>query len=274
MEKSGAKICWVEEKDWDWESIQDCPAVYLGKDSIHQTSYWCLDVDGKLELAETLARRGVWADPRPSSFELSEFESAVFSQAKAVLDWNTRHKYCPACASITKSEDSGYKKTCENSACISRTSTQNYSHVRTDCVVIVNVVSSDGTKILLGRQKTWPPLRYSCIAGFLEPGESLEECVAREVLEETGVTIREVAYHSSQPWPYPSQLMLGAFAKATTDQIDIHSRDEELEDAQWFEKQEVLKALAQKSTVLRLPPRYAIAHTLIRAWAETPDAKM
>ncbi|KAJ3302577.1 Peroxisomal NADH pyrophosphatase nudt12 [Kappamyces sp. JEL0829] len=256
MEKSGAKLCWVEEKDWDWESIKDCLAVYLGKDSIHQTSYWCLDVDGKLELAETLARRGVWADPRPSSFELSEFESAVFSQAKAVLDWNTRHKYCPACASITKSEDSGYKKTCENSACISRTSTQNYSHVRTDCVVIVNVVSSDGTKILLGRQKTWPPLRYSCIAGFLEPGESLEECVAREVLEETGVTIREVAYHSSQPCLKVCMVGLTRL------------------DAQWFEKQEVLKALAQKSTVLRLPPRYAIAHTLIRAWAETPDAKM
>lgn len=203
------------------------PSVYLG--THFEYSYWSVEVNTSSVMIQKCGELGDWKEMRPDSFFLSEFDSSCLAQARSVMDWNQRNVFCPACGSKTISEESGYKKTCSNSDCESRSSVQNYSHVRTDAVCIVNVISPDGTKILLGRQKSWPPLRFSCVAGFLEPGESIEECCAREVLEETGVEVRDVQYMNSQPWPFPSQLMVGCFAKALATDIDILSRDKELD---------------------------------------------
>lgn len=145
--------------------------------------------------------------------------------------------------------------------------------------MIVAVVSADGTKMLLGRQKRWPPYWYSTLAGFLEPAESIEEAVRREVWEESGVTVGRVVIHSSQPWPYPANLMIGAIAQAAPDgeKIDL-GNDPELESAKWFPLEEVRTALLQgvsglgepapagyKEGDLRLPPQTAIANRLMDA---------
>jgi NAD+ diphosphatase len=139
---------------------------------------------------------------------------------------------------------------CTNSSC------RHEQFPRLDPAIIVLV--SDGEQALLGRQASWPVGRYSTIAGFVEPGESLEDAVAREVLEETGIEVDRVEYHSSQPWPFPASLMLGFTAHAVT--TGVHLRDQELEDARWFTR------AALTSDGALLPPRQSISYRLIEDW--------
>lgn len=154
-------------------------------------------------------------------------------------------------------------------------------------MVIVCVISPDGERVLLGRQAIWPKGTYSCLAGFVEPGESLEEAARREVKEESGIPLGHVLYHSSQPWPFPNSLMIGCHAEALSEDVDITKEDKELEDAKWFTRSQVLEAL--KSTrntwgkpsdddTLRVPPATAIAHHIMKAWAmregEVPQSRM
>lgn len=167
----------------------------------------------------------------------------------------------------------------ERGPCPTRQGVSNLCFPRTDPTMIVAVVSADGTKMLLGRQKRWPPYWYSTLAGFLEPGESIEEAVRREVWEESGVTVGRVVIHSSQPWPYPANLMIGAVAQATPDgeTVDL-GNDPELESAKWFSLEEVRTALltgtsglgeaapaGYREGDLRLPPQTAIANRLMDA---------
>jgi NAD+ diphosphatase len=137
-------------------------------------------------------------------------------------------------------------------------------------VVIAAVLSRDRHRCLLGRNKQFPPGFYSCLAGFIEPGETMEEAVRREVSEESSIRVGGVIYHSSQPWPFPSQLMLGCWAEALNEDIKIDP--EELEDAKWFTKEEVAKALANSVDLagpgLKVPPKYAIAHHLLKSWVD------
>jgi NAD+ diphosphatase len=170
----------------------------------------------------------------------------------------------------------------ERLPCATRHGVSNLSFPRTDPTMIVAVVSADGSKLLLGRQKRWPQYWFSTLAGFLEPGESIEEAVRREVWEEAGVTVGRVVIHSSQPWPYPANLMIGAIAQATPDgeTIDL-GNDPELEAARWFTHDEVREALltgvsglgepapsGYKEGALRLPPQTAIANRLMNAVIE------
>jgi NAD+ diphosphatase len=173
-------------------------------------------------------------------------------------------------------------KTEERPACNTRTTLSNLSFPRTDPTIIVAVVSADGKRILLGRSKRFPPNWYSTLAGFIEPAESIEDAVRREVWEEAGVTLSRVVIHSSQPWPYPANLMIGAIAQVSDPAHETISlqHDPELEDAKWFEIEEVEEALRvgtsdlggqagpeYKEGGLRLPPPTAIANQLIRAAA-------
>lgn len=167
----------------------------------------------------------------------------------------------------------------EREACPTRQGISNLCFPRTDPTIIVAVLSSDGTKTLLGRQKRWPAYWYSTLAGFLEPGESIEEAVRREVWEESGVTVGRVIIHGSQPWPYPANLMIGAIGQATPEGENIHlGNDPELEAAKWFSMDEIKEALVHgtsglgepapegyKEGALRLPPRTAIANQLLEA---------
>jgi len=181
-------------------------------------------------------------------------EGSLLAFARGIAYWHSRHRYCGMCGAPTKPEEAGHVRRCTNPDC-------NAPHFpRTDPAVIMLV--HDGDRCLLGRQAAWPPAMHSTLAGFVEPGESLEEAVAREVYEETKVTVEDVTYHSSQPWPFPASLMLGFHARATTSAIEVdHS---ELEDARWYEREWLLAH--QDDEHFRLPRRDSIARRLLEDW--------
>ncbi|KAF9172844.1 Peroxisomal NADH pyrophosphatase nudt12 [Mortierella sp. AD011] len=236
------------------------------------------------------------AEMRPAAFSLSLPESGLVAQARSVTDWNKRNQFCPACGRKNLSLEGGHKRACPStinhdgqevpSECLAHRGVQNFTYPRTDPVVIVCVISPDGERILLGRQAVWPKGTYSCLAGFVEPGESIEEAARREVKEESGIRLGQVMYHSSQPWPFPNSLMIGCLAEALNEDTDITKEDKELEDARWFTRQEILDALKSRGgfwkpsedNSLRLSPPHAIAHHIIKTWAtqegEIPQPKM
>ncbi|KAK9762172.1 NADH pyrophosphatase [Basidiobolus ranarum] len=272
--------------------------IFLGIDKSQNgdtSSRWALDISPKgpiedsfMPLRQKVMDEGYMFIPlRPKSFKLPLIEAAILAQARSMIDWNTRNRYCPACGRKTVLTDAGYKRTClpsplsqatdERPPCISPKGAHNFSYPRTDPVVIICTISQRGDKILLGRQKSWPAGMYSCVAGFIEPGESLEEAARREVREETGITLGPVIYHSSQPWPFPNSLMIGCIGRALSEKIQLE--DMELDDARWFTRQEVLDGLQNPVEIttratldphqLRLPPGTAIAHQIIRTWAKS-----
>ncbi|HEX8484462.1 NAD(+) diphosphatase [Sphingomonas sp.] len=187
---------------------------------------------------------------------LAAGEAATYAAARAVLDWHARHGFCANCGHATALFRAGWGRRCEGCA------TEHFP--RTDPVVIM-IAEHDG-RALLGRQPAWPQGRYSALAGFLEPGESIEEAVAREIGEEAGVAVRDVRYVASQPWPFPSSLMIACVATAEADAITLDTN--ELEDAIWVPRDVVQRVLAGGDGPFLPPPRYAIAHTLLTAWAE------
>jgi NAD+ diphosphatase len=187
-------------------------------------------------------------------------EAGILAQGRSLLDWHARHGFCAVCGSPTEPRDGGYARRCGNAAC-------NAQHFpRTDPVVIMLVLQGD--RCLLGRQPMFPPGMFSALAGFVEPGETLEEAVRREVAEEAGIASRAVRYHASQPWPFPSSLMIGCMTEATSEAIEV-DRDE-LEDAAWFAKSEVAEMLRRSLTpeTPRMPPPLSLAHQLAKAWVE------
>ena len=181
---------------------------------------------------------------------LSQAEGGMVAHAVALLNWHRRHRFCANCGAASEAREAGHMRACP--ACGAQ------HHPRTDPVVIMLV--HDGDRAILGRQPHWPAGRYSALAGFVEPGESLEEAVAREVREETGARVAEIAYRSSQPWPFPASLMLGFIARWTSGEPAVG--DGELEDVRWFTRDEIA------SGSVGLPPRQAIAGTT--PWTHRP----
>ncbi len=187
-------------------------------------------------------------------------ETGILSQGRSQVNWHARHKFCSVCGKATHPLRGGELRQC--SAC----ETQHFP--RTDPVVIMLVHLGD--RCVLGQTKRRSSLgHYSCLAGFVDQGETIEEAVKREVMEESGIKVSRVRYHSSQPWPFPSSLMIGCHAEAAT--TDIRIEYEELEDVRWFTRNEIRAALFQKSTTLKLPTPIAIAHHLIKSWAESEE---
>ena len=181
-------------------------------------------------------------------------EAAIAAQARSLLGWHERHPFCAACGARTRSRNGGSSRACPSCGA---------EHFpRTDPVVIV--VVARGGRALLGRSGRFPGNLFSALAGFMEPGESVEEAVRREVAEEAGIRVGAVRYVFSQPWPFPASLMLGCLAEGLSDEIAIDP--EELEDARWFSRAELTGALAGRSDALTIPQPLAIAHHLIRAW--------
>jgi NAD+ diphosphatase len=177
-------------------------------------------------------------------------EAGLLAFARAMVWWQSKHQYCGSCGAANHIIRGGHVAACTNPACGAE------HFPRTDPAVIVLV--HDGERALLGRQASWPPGRYSTIAGFVEPGESLEDAVTREVREETGIEIANISYHSSQPWPFPSSLMVGFIAEATTNVIVLN--DQELEDARWFSRADMIAGTP------RLPPSPSISYRLLEEW--------
>ena len=192
-------------------------------------------------------------DLRKTGALLPEDEAGLLAYARAMVLWRQRHRYCGSCGAPTHAESAGHVMKCSNAECGAE------HFPRLDPAIIVLV--TDGERALLGRQAAWPPGRYSTIAGFVEPGESLEDAVAREVLEETGVQVVEAEYHSSQPWPFPSSLMIGFTARAAAGSVP--RADEELEDARWFTREQIA------SGEPRLPPRQSVSLRLIEDWYDS-----
>lgn len=179
------------------------------------------------------------------------------AEAKAILAWHARHRFCSNCGSPTASLDGGWRRDCP--AC----KAQHFP--RTDPCVIM--LAHKGERCLLGRSPRFPAPMWSCLAGFVEPGESIEDAVRRETVEEAGVVCGRVAYFASQPWPFPMSLMVGCHAEALTDTITVDAT--ELDGARWFERDEVALMLARKHPDgLFTPPPLAIAHHIIRAFVE------
>jgi NAD+ diphosphatase len=185
-------------------------------------------------------------------------DANLLAHASGLLNWHRRHRFCANCGTPTDSAEAGYVRLCPNCGA--------QHHPRTDPVVITLV--TDGDRVLLGRNANWPERRFSCLAGFVEPGESLEEAVEREVGEEAGVTVADVRYVSSQPWPFPASLMLGF--EATYTGGDPHPHDRELQAVEWFTREDLRRAAVGDGNVT-IPPPLAIARRLMDGWLRAAD---
>lgn len=246
------------------ETISEGPggpgaAVLLGRDDAGD-GWFALDA------SLTAFRAPASLDLRSAAAQWPARDACAFAQARALQHWRSRHRFCGVCGGEVSLSRGGWLGRCD------RCATEHYP--RTDPAVIVAV--TDGSRLLLGRQASWAARRYSVVAGFVEPGESLEQTVAREVLEETGVRVRDCRYLASQPWPFPGALMLGFTANAEPDEPVV---GDELEDARWFTADEIRAAQAREAAppgdagddgpLLSAP--ISIARWLIEHWlAEQP----
>ena len=242
--------------------------VFLGL--IDERAHFALDVSAHEEALDVLrspalaaagiaegspAQAGVrFADLRQLGGRLERHEGALLALARAMMTWHSRHRFCGLCGAPTRSEEAGHMRRCTDPSC------HTMHFPRTDPAVIMLV--TDGDRALLGRNKNFIPGMYSTLAGFVEPGESLEDAVAREVREETAIEVGAVHYHSSQPWPFPANIMLGFYAEATSSAITVDYG--ELEDARWFERDWLLSHTDDDS--FRLPRLDSIARRLMEDW--------
>jgi NAD+ diphosphatase len=255
------------------------PCVFLGMDE-NDIPHFVLDGDagGADDSVAALHRDSdKFIDVRSIAPQLAPEEAAILAQARSLVDWHQRHRFCAQCGSRTEMAEAGYTRRCTNAAC-------NAAHFpRTDPVVIMLAVHRDAQtgeeKVLLGRQGRMPPGMYSALAGFMEPGESIEEAVRREIEEESGVITGAVRYLVSQPWPFPSSLMIGCIAEALDDRITVDQ--DELEDAQWFTRDQAMAMLERGKQRLAptdpppadnpqnepwMPPPLSLAHQIARRW--------
>jgi len=241
----------------DWGTLADAdPAaelVFLGVSPDDRACFAAVD-PGLLGVGST-------APPDPRLWQvmgmLAPPDLAVYGAAKALVDWHARHRFCARCGHGTTLAKGGWQRNCSNAAC----GAEHYPRV--DPVTIMTV-EHDG-RLLLGRQPRFPPRRYSALAGFVEPGETVEEAVAREISEEAGLVVRAVRYVASQPWPFPSSLMIACHGFADNDEVTVDRT--ELDDARWFSRDEVIAAMrGDDNAAFIAPPPYAIAHHLLRWW--------
>jgi len=231
--------------------------VFLGLDTSERACF--------AAVSPTLTGNVGPANPRlwAAMSALPAADLATYGSARALVDWHARHRFCARCGYTTKLGKGGWQRSCTNMACKA-------DHFpRVDPVTIMSV-EWEG-QLLLGRQPRFPARRYSALAGFVEPGESIEEAVAREVFEEAGVRVRDVQYVACQPWPFPSSLMIGCHAYADDGAITIDKT--ELDDARWFTRAEVEDAMEGLKTgredgAFIAPPPFAVAHHLLKWWIE------
>jgi NAD+ diphosphatase len=235
---AGTSIAWRSPAD-----VPDGQRVFLGLEN--GVAHFAVLLDEPLEDG--------WANLRVVGPELSAADAGLVVHAVALAEWHRAHRFCARCGSPLTVAAAGHVLTC--SGC----GRQHFP--RTDPAVIMLVVDAED-RALLGRQPGWPEGRYSTLAGFVDPGESLENAVRREVAEEVGIEIGEVTYLGNQPWPFPASLMVGFFAEALTTGIEVDR--EEISDARWFTREE-MRAEAEAGTLL-LPGGISISRTLVEIW--------
>lgn len=252
LRADGAALRWLDSAERE-RLLGDAKASFLGLTGERPNFLIAVDDDQRAtELEHALgARRG---GLREVGLVLPEDEAGLFAYGKGLAHWQRETRHCPYCGSPLVLVAAGHRSQCTNNDC------GRMQFPRTDAAVIV-IVEHEGA-CLLGRQAGWPKGRYSTLAGFVEPGEALEDAVRREVAEESGVAVGEVHYHSSQPWPLPQSLMVGFTAKALDRTIRL--RDHELEDARWFTPQEIVDGMADGS-FLPSPP-LSVSYRLLEHW--------
>ena len=223
---------------------------------------FAVEFEGSIDPAEGPVKGlGAFHEMRAAAAILPAQDAAMAGGAKSLFDWRRKHGFCANCGTLSETASGGWKRRCP--AC----GTEHFPRV--DPVTIMLPVYKGGAEpvCLLGRQAAWPAGRMSALAGFLEPGESIEEACARELEEEAGLKATAVRYHSSQPWPWPSSLMIGMIADVASDEAAPDQT--ELEAVRWFTKEEALRLIkGEFEEGLFAPPALAIAHQLIKAWAE------
>jgi NAD+ diphosphatase len=224
--------------------------ILLGVD--REIAHFLVDISALAE-PEAVAL-GHAVDLRAVGALMPQREGAILAYARGLTYWHDRHKFCGVCGSPTEVKAAGHQRQCTNQDCSA------VQFPRTDPAVIMRITHGD--KILMARQAVWPQGMHSILAGFVEPGESLEDAVAREVYEEVGLRLTRIKYFSSQPWPFPSSLMLGFSAEATNDQFKVD--EEELESAQWMTRQDLLNS--PENEIFKLPRKDSISRRLIEDW--------
>jgi NAD+ diphosphatase len=248
-----SELCFVDGVRASALAGDGAAEVFLGLDG--ETAYFARDVSA-LPDTSTVSEFGHFREARAAASVLPQEQIAILGQAKALLDWHARHQFCARCGSSTTLADAGYRRVCP--------SCKAEHFPRTDPAVIMLATADD--HCLLARNKRFAGGLYSTLAGFVEPGESIEEAVRREVMEEVSLRIGRVRYFASQPWPFPSSLMIGCFAKSLTRDIAVDGN--EIVAAQWFERQTVRRLISGESKEINLPRRDAIAFHLVKTWAE------
>jgi NAD+ diphosphatase len=236
-----------------------CEAIFLGLRE--EVAYLAIDLSPLEEpqIGPLTAGRGSFQDLRAVGPIIRREDGALLAYARGLAHWHARHGFCGVCGAPTASERGGHQRRCTSAGC-------NAVHFpRTDPAVIM-LVHDGGDRCLLGRQPFWAPGMHSTLAGFVEPGESLEEAVAREIWEEVGlkVPVESVDYHSSQPWPFPSSIMLGFWARADFGPVSLGP--DELESARWYSRDELLSS--PENDTFKLPRRDSIARRLIEDWLD------
>lgn len=239
-----------------WGSLADAPEtaelVFLGIDRSDGSERACFAaVPDAGDLRPAMANPRLWG----MLSQLDPGDLALYGGARSLIDWHARHRCCAVCGQPTAPAKGGWQRNC--SSCGAE------HFPRTDPVTIM-LAEHDG-RLMLGRGKGWPEGRFSALAGFVEPGETIEEAVAREVFEESGVRVRDVTYVASQPWPFPSQLMIACHSYANDDTLTID--ETEMAEICWFTRDEVVSSLAGNGP-FAAPPPFAIAHNLINWWLE------
>ncbi|WP_379546119.1 NAD(+) diphosphatase [Qipengyuania sp. DSG2-2] len=246
-----------------WGSLADAPEdaelVFLGLDHMGDgpAKPCFVAVPEQGDIGPRINNPRVWA----AMTALSADDLAIYGSARSIVNWHARHRFCAQCGKPTTIAKGGWQRDCAADA--GGCGTQHFP--RTDPVTIM-LVERDG-ELMLGRGKGWPEKAYSALAGFVEPGESIEEGVAREVLEESGIVVKDVSYIASQPWPFPSQLMIGCHALAEPGEITVDTS--ELEDVQFFTRAQVQAAMDKgEGALFNAPPPQAIAYNLLHWWLE------
>lgn len=242
LTEDGGELLWARRSELE----HDGPTVFLG-----------LERDGSPRFAIDCPigdLPGRATDARAAGMRLADGRAAIIAQARSVLDWHRRHGFCAACGAPTRPEKAGYSRLC--TACGAE------HFPRVDPVVIMLALRDD--MALVGRGPNFPAGFFSALAGFVEPGESLEEAVARELHEEAGIRVANVRYLASQPWPFPASLMMAAYADA--DSFELTLDETEIAAARWITRKECAAALRGEGE-WQAPPPFAIAHTLLANWA-------
>lgn len=232
--------------------------IFLGKDKAGAPIF-ALDMGPAFRLdASPIAGLGAFEEARAGFGQMRPMEANLASTARSIFEWHAAHGFCAKCGQPTGVAEAGWKRICPSCG------TEHFP--RTDPVAIMLAVK--GERCLLGRQSNWPAGFFSCLAGFVEPGETPEQAAARELFEEAGITADPATaeYLFSQPWPFPSSLMVGIILEATSEEITIDTK--EIEAARWFTREEARQIVSSTHPEIYAPPEMAIAHHILKAWAE------